>query len=96
MFAGRKEAFSELRIWLSACLTRLGKELGVKLPKLAMDLACKELENSCAKHRQAVVGRDCWSRMPDPPVLAGPVPSATKVTVLYHRQHLPLDLAMLL
>lgn len=35
--------------------------------------------------------------MSDPQVQAGPVvPSATKVTVLYYRQHLLLDLAMLL
>lgn len=48
-----------------------------------MDLAWKELGNNCANHRQAVMGRDCWSRRtPDPQVLAGPVvPSATRVTV---------------
>lgn len=34
----------------------------MKVLKLALDLAWKELGNNCANHRQAAVGRDCWSR----------------------------------
>lgn len=46
------------------------------------------------------IGRLWWEGTPGPwlkGLLAGPVvPSATRVTVLYYRQHLLLDLAMLL